>query len=226
MITRPHEVAYAEVEDPVVGPDDVLVRRRLAGVCRTDVDVARGILTDPRWVRLPCIPSHDWAGTVAAVGERVNDVSPGDGVVCEGIVPCTRCPRCKRGETNLCERYDQLGFARPGGYGELACVPRQVVHRLPDSVSFQAAVLGIAGEGRTLELPSDRVALRDLQLIGSVGYTTAAWARVVRLASQGLFDPAPIVTHRFPVGEFERAFALLERRQGVVGNVVIDHSRV
>ena len=57
------------------------------------------------------------------------------------MIPCNRCLRCKAGDTQLCENYDQLGFTRGGGYGEYVVVPRHVVHRLPDAVSFGAGVL-------------------------------------------------------------------------------------
>jgi D-arabinose 1-dehydrogenase-like Zn-dependent alcohol dehydrogenase len=125
VIERPHEIVFEEVETPVCGPGEVLVRRRFAGVCRTDLEVLEGAL-DRRWVRYPCIPGHEWSG----------DVEPGHRVVCEGFCYCGACRRCRAGESHLCERYDQLGFTRGGGYGELVLAPRRVVHRLPDTVSL------------------------------------------------------------------------------------------
>ena len=65
----------------------------------------------------------------------------GDRVVCEGFIVCHRCRRCRSGETQWCERIEALGFTRPGGYAELVAVPEQVVHRLPEHVSFDAGVL-------------------------------------------------------------------------------------
>jgi L-iditol 2-dehydrogenase len=338
VIERPNEFAYREVESPSCGPDDVLVRSRRAGICRTDIEVARGILTDPRWVRFPVIPGHEWSGSVVEVGDNVTEFSAGDRVVCEGLIPCNRCRRCRAGDTYLCENYEQLGFTRGGGYGELVACPRRVVHRLPETVSFDAAVLvepasvvlqallrarplpgeavgvigigtigslavtlarlfspstvvaygiraeelelarrlgadrtvhvleedaegatkahgaldlvletagappavelatrlvreggravllGIAGEGKTLELPVDRVALRDVSLIGSVAYSSAVWARVVDLLHADLVNLEPIVTHRFKASDFERAFELMDRREGIVGKVLLEHS--
>jgi threonine dehydrogenase-like Zn-dependent dehydrogenase len=308
----------------------VLVRSHKAGVCRTDLEVLDGAL-DLRWVRYPCIPGHEWSGSIADVGERITDLAPGDRVVCEGIIPCHHCARCKAGETHLCTNYDALGFTRGGGYGELVLAPRHVVHRLPDGVSFDAAVLiepgsvvlrglerarlapgesvgvigigtlgslaltlarlhsprevvafgirseelelarrlgadrvvdatepepgggldvvvetagavsavelatrvareggrivqlGIAGAGKVLGLPADRLPLRDLELIGSLGYTTAVWARMVGLVAAGLVDLEPIVTHRFAAADFERAFELMDRREGVVGKILLEH---
>jgi L-iditol 2-dehydrogenase len=330
VIERPHDVAYREVDTPVCGPDDVLVHSHKAGVCRTDLEVLDGAL-DPRWVRYPCIPGHEWSGSIADVGERVTDLRPGDRVVCEGIIPCHRCAQCRAGQTHLCASYDSLGFTRGGGFGELVVAPRHVVHRLPDSVSFDAAVLiepasvvlrglergrltagesvgvigvgaigalavtlarlfspsnivafgirpeelelarglgadrivdvtetgpdggldlvletagavqavelatraareggrivqlGIAGAGKVLAFPADRLPLRDLELIGSIGYTTAVWARMVELVRAGLVDLEPIVTHRFAAAEFEQAFELMDRRDGIVGKIVLEH---
>src|SRR3954462_15231672 len=142
VVERPDEVAYREVDAPAVGSGDVLVQSRQAGLCRTDIEMIRGDFTDPRWVRFPLIPGHEWAGTVVEVGADVDDVRPGDRVVCEGLIPCNRCRRCRSGETQWCERIEALGFTRPGGYAELVAVPEQVVHRLPEHVSFDAGVLG------------------------------------------------------------------------------------
>jgi 2-desacetyl-2-hydroxyethyl bacteriochlorophyllide A dehydrogenase len=330
VIERPHEAAYRDVERPACGPEDVLVKSRRAGVCRTDLDVLLGVL-DRRWVRYPCIPGHEWTGVVAEVGDAVFDLSPGERVVCEGIVPCLRCRRCKAGDTNLCEHYEQLGFTRGGGYGEYVLVPPHVVHRLPADVPEDSAVLvepaavvlrglergrpapgervavvgvgtlgaialrlarlfgpsevhaiglrdeelefarllgadaayhpdssegetgtfdlvlecagsaaavelgtrlareggrvvalGIAGEGKRLDLPADRLALRDLELIGSISYTSAVWSHVVSLVSDGLVDLGGIVTRRIPVAQYEDAFALMQSGDGV-GRFVLEH---
>ena len=60
VIERPHEAVFREVETPACGPGDVLVRSRLAGVCRTDLEVLEGEL-DRRWVNYPCIPGTSGA---------------------------------------------------------------------------------------------------------------------------------------------------------------------
>jgi len=333
VIERPGVIGLQELEAPSPGPGEVVVRSRAAGVCRTDLEVLRGEL-DRRWVRYPCVPGHEWSGEIAEVGEGVEGLGEGDRVVCEGIVPCGRCRRCLADDTNLCENYDQLGFTRAGGYGELVLAPARIVHRLPEHVSFEAGVLvepasvvlralerarlaageavgvvgvgtlgslaivlarlkgparivaygirkeelelarqlgadeavdvsagepplgeldlvletagavpavelstrlvreggrvvllGIAGEGKTLEpVPADRIALRDLEVIGSVAYTSAVWTRVVELLADRRVDFSPIVTHRFPLAEFERAFDLLENRDGIVAKIVLEHA--
>ena len=330
VIDRPHDVAYRDVAEPVYGPGDVVVRSHKAGVCRTDLEVLEGAL-DPRWVRYPCIPGHEWSGSVAEVGQEVTDLERGDRVVCEGIIPCNRCGPCKVGATNLCANYESLGFTRGGGWGELVVAPRHVVHRLSDTVSFEAAVLvepasvvlrglergrltagesigvigigtigslaillgrifspreivafgirdeelelalrlgadravnitdsepdggfdivletagavaalelatrlpreggrivqlGLAGAGKQLALPADRLVLRDLELIASIGYTSAVWVRLLELVRAGLVELDPLVTHQFAAAEFQTAFELMDRREGIVGKVVLEH---
>jgi threonine dehydrogenase-like Zn-dependent dehydrogenase len=291
-----------------------------------------GVFTDPRWVRFPVIPGHEWAGTVAEVGANVDSVGRGDRVVCEGLIPCNRCRRCRSGETHWCERIEALGFTRPGGYAQLVSVPEGVVHRLPEHVSFDAGVLvepasvvlrglekarpqpgeavgvigvgtlgalaiallrlhapsrivafgvreeelelarqlgatevvlggdgtpaqaeldlvvetagapaavelatqlcrpggravllGIAGEGRAVTLPSDLLVGRDMTLIGSIAYPASTWSRVVGLVAEGVLDLDPIVTHRFPMGDFEEAVRLMDDRRGIVAKIVLEH---
>ncbi len=85
---------------------------------------------------------------------------------------------------------------KAGGYGEYVLAPRHVVHRLPDSLSLDAAVL----------VEPASVVVHGLQRAGP--------------------QPAEsigVVTHRFPVERFEEAFDLMENREGVVGKVLLEH---
>ncbi len=140
VVETPGHHGVREVDAPVFGPDDVLVRSVAAAMCGTDIKIMRGGLPSAA-VSYPCIPGHEWSGVVEAVGEGLSDLDPGARVVCEGMLRCGHCERCIAGETNLCENYAQLGFTRGGGFGAFVAVPRRVVHRLPDAVGFEAAAL-------------------------------------------------------------------------------------
>ena len=189
LIERPNEVALVELETPPPDPGEVLVRSHVAGVCRTDLEMLHGGLTDPRWVRFPLVPGHEWSGTVAELGEGVTDLAVGERVVCEGMIPCNRCRRCKEGNTQLCLNYDQIGFTRQGGYGEFVRVPRHVVHRLPDSVSFAAGVLVepascvLRGLERGRPRPGDTIGVIGVGTLGSLALMLA------RLYSPGPWSP-------------------------------------
>jgi D-arabinose 1-dehydrogenase-like Zn-dependent alcohol dehydrogenase len=88
----------------------------------------------------------------------------------------------------------------------------------------RVVLLGIAGRDQELAVPADRIPLRDLSILGSVGYTTAAWAEMVALLRERLVDLDPIVTHRFPLERFEDAFALMDERRGIVARIVLEHA--
>ena len=203
LIERPHEVGYVEVDTPPAGPGEVVVRSHVAGVCRTDLEMLHGILTDPRWVRFPVIPGHEWSGTVAELGEGVTDLNLGDRVVCEGVIPCNRCRRCKEGETQLCLNYDQIGFTRGGGYGEYVRVPRHVVHRLPDAISFAAGALVepascvLRGLERGHPKPGETIGVVGIGTLGSLAVTLAR-----------LHSPGAIVAFGARSGELELAATL------------------
>jgi threonine dehydrogenase-like Zn-dependent dehydrogenase len=83
--------------------------------------------------------------------------------------------------------------------------------------------MGVAGAGRRLSLPSDHFVFRDLTLSGSVTYTVATWARMVGLLAERLVDLEPIVSHRFPLDQYEEAFRLMDDRSGVVAKIVLHH---
>jgi len=85
-----------------------------------------------------------------------------------------------------------------------------------------ALLLGIPPAGSTLALPADRLVNDDLSLVASFGYTSAAWTRVVELLNAGEFRPGPLVTHRFLLDDFERAFAELAAPSGARGKVLLE----
>ena len=203
LIERPNEVAYVELDAPTAGPGEVVVRSHAAGVCRTDLEILHGALTDPRWVRFPLIPGHEWSGTIFEVGEGVDDLEVGTRVVCEGMIPCNRCRRCKEGKTQLCLNYDQIGFTRGGGYGEYVRVPRHVVHALPDTVSFAAGVLVEPGScvfgafERGRPRPGETIGVLGIGTLGSLAVTLAR-----------LFSPEAVIAYGLRPAELEFASGL------------------
>ena len=83
-------------------------------------------------------------------------------------------------------------------------------------------LLGIAGEGRALTLPSDLLVGKDMALIGSIAYPASTWSRVVGLITARVLDLDPIVTHRFAMRDFEEAVRLMDDRRGIVAKIVLE----
>jgi 2-desacetyl-2-hydroxyethyl bacteriochlorophyllide A dehydrogenase len=130
------EYAVVIVPDPRPGPGQVLARIAVTAVCGSDLHLADfGIAP-------PVIPGHEASGTVVERGEGVHDLSPGDRVALDPVQPCGDCHACARGIEHLCESPRHLGWRDcPGTWAELVAIDAVNAHRLPDSVSLEAASL-------------------------------------------------------------------------------------
>ncbi|MBI2001845.1 MAG: alcohol dehydrogenase catalytic domain-containing protein [candidate division NC10 bacterium] len=182
LIRKPHEAEYTDLPQPSVGAGQVLVRVALVGICMSDVEVYDGTRPAP-YVSYPCVPGHEWCGTVVEVGAGVRHLTVGDRVAVEGHNYCGRCFFCLRGQTNLCESYNELGFTLPGGYAEYVAVRADLAHPFSHSLPFESAVLtepgSCAGHGmlRADVRPGDTVAVVGPGTIGLLG---AVWARALQ----------------------------------------------
>ncbi len=159
----------AEVPEPRPGPGQVLLAVSACGVCRTDVHIADGELSEPK---LPLVPGHQIVGTVAGAGEGAERFAPGDrvGVPWLGWT-CGECRYCRGGRENLCDRARFTGYDLDGGYAELAVADERFCFPLPaDYPDLQAAPLLCAGliGYRALRL------VGEAERIGFYGFGAAA----------------------------------------------------
>lgn len=90
-----------ELRQPEPGPGEILVEIAACGVCHTDLHIHDGSVPFP----LPCVLGHEVSGTVAAVGQNVDSLAPGERVVGAFIMPCGKCDQCRRGREELCEPF-------------------------------------------------------------------------------------------------------------------------
>jgi len=129
---------------PVPGPNQLLMRVHACAVCRTDLHVVDGELTQPK---LPLIPGHEIVGAVAKLGDNVNRFKVGDrvGVPWLGWT-CGECAYCKSGKENLCDHAKFTGYTLDGGYAEYAVADQRFCFPIPKSYSdAEAAPLLCAG---------------------------------------------------------------------------------
>jgi len=134
----------AEVPEPEPGPEQVLLRVHACAVCRTDLHVVDGELSDPK---LPLIPGHQIVGTVEEVGERVDRFTPGDriGVPWLGYTDGI-CRYCLTNRENLCDNARFTGYQLDGGYAGYAVADHRFCFPIPAGYAdLQAAPLLCAG---------------------------------------------------------------------------------
>lgn len=129
---------------PTPEPEQVLIRVRACGVCRTDLHVVDGELPHPK---LPLVPGHEVVGTVVATGERVERFAVGDRVGVPWLGgTCGACRYCLSGRENLCDRPAFTGYTRDGGYAEYAAADHRYCFPVPGGYSdAEAAPLLCAG---------------------------------------------------------------------------------
>ena len=99
---------------PKAGKGEILVAVAACGVCRTDLHVVDGDLTEPK---LPIVPGHEIVGRVAAVGEEASGFEVGERVGVPWLgATCGVCPNCRSGRENLCDHPIFTGYTHDGGF--------------------------------------------------------------------------------------------------------------
>jgi propanol-preferring alcohol dehydrogenase len=139
-----HPLALTELPPPVPGPGQILIRVRACGVCRTDLHIVDGELTDPK---LPLVLGHQIVGIVESRGPGADRFALGArvGVPWLGWT-CGVCPFCRSGRENLCDRARFTGCHIDGGFAELAVADQRYCFALPERYSdVEAAPLLCAG---------------------------------------------------------------------------------
>src|SRR6185437_11564856 len=118
-----------EREPPAPARGEVLVRVEACGICGTDRHIYRGEYA----AALPLIPGHEFAGTVAAVGEGCG-LTPGARIAVDPNIACGICADCRRGEPCLCPTRVALGVDLDGGLAEFVVIPEGQAYPLPDGM--------------------------------------------------------------------------------------------
>jgi propanol-preferring alcohol dehydrogenase len=136
----------ARVERPVRAPKrgHILIRVAACGICRTDLHVIDGDLPNPK---PHVIPGHEIIGRIVAAGADVRGLKTGDRVGVPWLgATCGRCPYCRAGRENLCDRPGFTGYTIDGGYAQYATADADYAFPIPPGFSdAEAAPLMCAG---------------------------------------------------------------------------------
>jgi propanol-preferring alcohol dehydrogenase len=174
----------SQIPRPSLTPGQVLLRVRACGICRTDLHLLDGDLTEPK---IPLVLGHQIVGTVEAVGDGVEGLTSGDrvGVPWLGWT-CGVCRYCATDRENLCPNARFTGYQIDGGYAEYAVADARFSFPIPERYpDVQAAPLLCAGAlgYRCLRL------VGDAERLGLYGFGAAAHivAQVGRYEGRRLF---------------------------------------
>ena len=164
--------ALVEMDIPVPRPGagQVLVRVSACAVCRTDLHVIDGDLTE---AKLPIVPGHEVIGYVEAVGDGVDKLAIGDRVGIPWLgATCGVCRYCKAGTENLCDKPGFTGYTLDGGFAELIVANEDYCFPIAGEFSdVEAAPLLCAG---LIGHRSLKMAGEDIARLGIFGFGAAA----------------------------------------------------
>jgi propanol-preferring alcohol dehydrogenase len=177
-------LAFVERPDPRPADGEVRVRVAACGVCRTDLHVVDGELSNPK---LPLVPGHEIVGRIDMVGERVAALEVGRRVGVPWLgQTCGFCQYCCSGRENLCDRPLFTGYTRDGGYATHVIADARYVFPLPelgdDAATAPLLCAGLIG-WRSLQIAG------DCKKLGLYGFGAAAHiiAQVARWQGREVF---------------------------------------
>ncbi|QDV66039.1 zinc-binding dehydrogenase [Crateriforma conspicua] len=176
-----HCVELRDLDVPEFGEDEVLLEVGNVGVCGSDL---HQWTNDQSWpVNYPVVLGHEFCGTVAKVGRRVDGFREGDRVVSEtAAVIDPDSPMTRRGLYNLDPSRKGFGYGVDGAMTRFVRVPARTLHAIPDSLPFESACLvepccvaynTVVGNARIF--PGDRILVLGP---GTIGILCAAIAKL------------------------------------------------
>jgi threonine 3-dehydrogenase len=174
---------------PTVGPSDVLIRVRHAGVCGTDLHIWEWDSWASGRMKPPVVIGHEFAGEVAELGpeaEAAGLLHIGDLVTAEGHIVCGHCLQCRTGNAHLCQRTQIIGVDRDGAFAEYIAMPASNVMTLDGIPTEVGAVMDPVGNAVHTVLEGGDVSGSTVFVLGcgpigcfAVGVARAAGASLV-----------------------------------------------
>jgi L-iditol 2-dehydrogenase len=186
------DLRIEETPTPDPGRGEVAVSVQVVGVCGSDTHYYTHGAVGRFVVETPLVLGHEAAGVISAVGEGVDNVSPGDRVAIEPGVACGKCRYCRQGHYNLCPFMAFMATPPHNGALTKTLVTKsQNVYVLPDEMTFEEGALleplsvGIWANQKAGTSLGDHVLISGA---GPVGLLAAEVARALGASSIDLVD--------------------------------------
>jgi len=113
----------ADVPEPQIGINDVLIQVSKTSICGTDVHIYNWDAWAQKTIHVPMVIGHEFVGRIVEIGSNVHDFQVGDLVSAEGHVVCGHCRNCLAGRRHLCNAPRGIGVNRDGAFAEFISVP-------------------------------------------------------------------------------------------------------
>lgn len=178
VFSGPGRISVREVPSPQLGPGEALIDVLVAGICGTDLNLARG------YMGFSGVPGHEFVGTVREVASTADRLLVGARVTGEINLGCQDCSACADGMARHCHRRRVLGIlGKDGAFAESLTLPVSNLHVVPDTMSDRQAVfiepvaagfeiidqVGVCAGQRVLVIGDGRLGLIVAQVLASRG---------------------------------------------------------
>jgi threonine 3-dehydrogenase len=186
-VVKPEAAPGAEIREvkvPEYGPNDVLVKVKVASICGTDLHIYNWDRWAQKRIHPPLIPGHEFCGEVAAYGNEVSRVKEGDFVSAEMHVACGKCVQCRTGEAHICQNVKIIGVDSNGAFAEYVVIPESNIWKLDPAIPQEyASILDPLGNAVHSVLAGE-IAAKTVAITGCgpIGLFAIAVARAVGAA--------------------------------------------
>lgn len=135
-----HDLRIEDIEKPIPGEGEVLVKIMACGICGTDVHIFHG---DEGASPTPAgtVLGHEFAGVVEEIGAGVKNIAVGDRVSVDPNKLCNECYYCKNGLAHFCEDMIGYGTTMNGGFAEYCVVPQSQIYKIADTTTYEMAAM-------------------------------------------------------------------------------------
>jgi L-iditol 2-dehydrogenase len=143
VYTGPRQIELRDVDDPVAGPGEVVLRVDAATICGTDLKIFQHGKSN---IHPPQILGHEFAGTIVECGLGVAGFAAGDRVAVDPVISCGRCRYCLQYKPALCSALTVVAYDYPGAFAPYIALPASAVgggalHSVPDRLETRVAAL-------------------------------------------------------------------------------------
>lgn len=151
VVYAPGDYRLEEVQVPRAAEGEIVIEVEACGICASDLKTYHGAPSiwggsgNPRYIKPPVIPGHEFLGKVVEVGSHVKGTfKTDDRVISEQIVPCWECKFCTTGRYWMCQKHDLYGFQSNvnGGMAEYMKFTKEALnHVVPKNIPIEKAIL-------------------------------------------------------------------------------------
>lgn len=213
---------YEEVPVPEIRKDEVLVRVKACAVCGSDVHGMDG--STGRRIP-PVIMGHEAAGVIEKTGEDVEDFAAGDRVTFDSTIYCGRCYYCRLGKVNLCDNRKVLGvscgdYRQNGAFAEYVAVPRHILYRLPEEVTFERAAMVEPLSVAMHAVRMTPISVNDTAVVVGAGMIGLLIIQVLKLAGCGKIIAVDLEDSKLEMARKNGAFLGLKPDSGALGEIM------